>query len=102
MRQYDALTGRLLNVTSSLHDARYESVLTACCFGSRFRKFFVGDAGGLAREYNTDLGEIIQDIPFRHKEFNKQVRFIQAIPEESLLILAFADTKILFYDMSDP
>ena len=51
VRVYNYVTGCLEKVFTHLTEGSYETNITACEFGYKGRKFFVGDAGGFVREY---------------------------------------------------
>ena len=51
VRVYNYITGALEKVFTKLNESNYDTNITACEFGYKSRKFFVGDAGGFVREY---------------------------------------------------
>lgn len=49
VRVYNYITGCLEKIFTKLNENNYETNITACEFGYKSRKFFVGDAGGFVR-----------------------------------------------------
>ena len=62
MRVYNSVTGCLEKVFTRLTEGSYETNITACEFGYKGRKFFVGDAGGFVREYCSETGQFLQEV----------------------------------------
>lgn len=62
MRIYDALTGKLVKVFTSLNDEMINLEFTNFCTGSRERKMILSDNLGLCRIVNVNNGELIQKI----------------------------------------
>lgn len=62
MRVYNHVTGCLEKVFTKLNENSYDTNITACEFGYKSRKFFVGDAAGFVREYCSETGEFLQSI----------------------------------------
>lgn len=62
MRIYDALTGKLTKVFTSLSDEMVNLEFTDFCLGSRERKMIVVDNVGLCKVLNVNNGELIQKL----------------------------------------
>lgn len=81
MRVYDALTGKLVKVFTNLSDDRMHCEITDMCIGSRERKMFVCDNGGLLRTLNVNNSCCIQKI-VRTKDL--EVRLLKGQKNEVL------------------
>lgn len=62
VRVYNYNTGSLEKVFTHLAEPNFETNITACEFGYKGRKFFVGDAGGFVREYCSETGDFLQRV----------------------------------------
>lgn len=62
MRIYDALTGKLIKVFTSLNDEMINLEFTNFCIGARERKMILVDNIGLCKILNVNNGELIQKI----------------------------------------
>ena len=96
-RVYDALTGRLVKVITSLNDEKTSSDLKDFTIGSRERKAIVADNMGLLRVYNINSGELIEKVV---KQKNLKERIERAIKNrKDYKKRSFEIVKVIFLNL---
>lgn len=100
VRVYNYYTGSLKKLFTKLYESNYETNITACEFGFKCRRFYIGDAGGFVREFCSETGEELENINpgnelnYEHKEILK----IIFLKEHSLLICCSSDGRVMVYE----
>ena len=100
VRVYNYITGALMHVFTKLDETSFETNITAAEFGYKSRKYFLGDAGGYVREFDSETGEFLQEIqPSEDIQYeNKAIIKIIFLKEHSLLVVCTLDGRIMIYE----